>query len=381
MIAPQQRPSSSLRRVFWVALLPLSLVILSSFAVILLMVGRVHTNVECMYVETREIAHARSLVDELRGIESWVTAAPTLEDSERKVADADARQHLATAKSILAGFDPQEVGLGVESAEGPDPSDPRHQSNENRLARVVRTELNLLERLLDDPHTGLELADPHVRAASRAAMTLYGEIEDEARALGASLVESSEEFVHIVLVVAAMAGVMLLAAATLFQRRILRPLAELRDGVRQVSSGNLDLKLTIRHNDELGMLANTLLAMTERLRKYQEDLEERVKQRTSELLRTARLADLGTLAAGVAHEINNPLAAIATCAEGLLRDSQRALAAAENANGARTAAPSAPTSTRWRMSHPLDTGDDPRTKGAAPGRPTGSDAVDTSASV
>ena len=179
-------------------------------------------------------------------------------------------------------------------------------------------------------------------------MTLYGEIEDEARALGASLVESSEEFVHIVLVVAAMAGVMLLAAATLFQRRILRPLAELRDGVRQVSSGNLDLKLTIRHNDELGMLANTLLAMTERLRKYQEDLEERVKQRTSELLRTARLADLGTLAAGVAHEINNPLAAIATCAEGLLRDSQRALAAAENANGARTAAPSARDSTRTR---------------------------------
>ncbi|MEQ1631620.1 MAG: hypothetical protein ABL997_04550, partial [Planctomycetota bacterium] len=92
MLDPQQRQSSSLRRVFWVALLPLSLVIVSSFAVILMMVSRVHTNVECMYVETREIAQARSLADELRGIESWVIAAPSLKDSERKVADSDARQ-------------------------------------------------------------------------------------------------------------------------------------------------------------------------------------------------------------------------------------------------------------------------------------------------
>ncbi|MEQ1630857.1 MAG: ATP-binding protein, partial [Planctomycetota bacterium] len=287
------------------------------------------------------------LADELRGIESWVIAAPSLKDSERKVADSDARQHLETAKAILKGFDPHDREPDIQSVDGPDPSDPLHESSENTLARTVRTELNLLERLLADPQAGLELADPHVRAASRAALALTKEIEDEARALGASLVQSSEEFVHIVLVVSAIAGVMLLAAATLFQRRILRPLAELRDGVRQVGSGNLDLRLTIRHNDELGLLANTLQAMTERLRAHQEDLEERVKQRTNELLRTARLADLGTLAAGVAHEINNPLAAIATCAEGLLRDSQRANTAEAAASG-RTVSSATKDATRTR---------------------------------
>lgn len=316
-----QRFSSSLRRVFWAALLPLSLVIVSSFALILMMVARVHQNVECMYVETREIAQARTLADELRGIAQWVAAAPQLAPAERKVADADARQHLDTAKAILERFDPS---TPLEDGSSADPSSREHADSEYRLVAEVRQELQLLERLLADADEGLEVSQPHVLAASRAAQSLSTEIEDEARELGANLVQSSEEFVHIVLVVAAIAGVMLLAAATLFQRRILRPLGELRDCVRQVDSGNLDLRLSVRHDDELGVLAHTLQAMTQRLRAHQENLEERVKQRTNELLRTARLADLGTLAAGVAHEINNPLAAIATCAEGLLRDSQRA---------------------------------------------------------
>ncbi|MGE3174152.1 MAG: sensor histidine kinase [Planctomycetota bacterium] len=315
------RQTHSLRRVFWVALLPLSVLMLSSIALLIVMVQRVHHNVECMYVETREIAQARTLADELRGIETWVTAAPTLPPAAREAADADALQHLDTATDIARRFAP---GSDDENGGLPDPSDPDHEANEESLARMIRTELDLLQRLLADPSSGLELADPHVRSASRAALALAAAIEHEARELGANLVQSSEEFVRIVTIIAAMAVLTLFGAALLFQRRILRPLAELRHGVLAVGDGNLDLQLPIRHNDELGILAATLQSMTRRLRRQQEDLEERVAQRTSELLRTARLADLGTLAAGVAHEINNPLAAIATCAEGLLRDQRSA---------------------------------------------------------
>ncbi len=313
VLSPDDLQPTSLRRVFWVALLPLSLLLLSSFALLIVMVGRVHHNVECMGVETKEIAQARSLADELRGIEQWVVVASTLKPVERPAADADAQQHLDTAIEILQVFGPPEL----------DPSDPAHQSDEDKLVAMVRTELSLLTRLLADPQSGLEDADPHVKKASRAAQSLATTIEEEGHTLGDHLVQSSEDFVHIVLIIAAVTFLTLVAVAILFTRRVLRPLTELRAAVVRIGDGDLDLRLPIHHNDELGMLAGTLQAMTRRLRAHQDDLEERVAQRTNELLRTARLADLGTLAAGVAHEINNPLAAIATCAEGLLRDEQR----------------------------------------------------------
>lgn len=64
-----------------------------------------------------------------------------------------------------------------------------------------------------------------------------------------------------------------------------------------------------------------LVAANERLAALSEDLEREVKDRSRRLLRAETLATVGTLSAGVAHEVNNPIAAIASCAEGLLRRS------------------------------------------------------------
>lgn len=64
-----------------------------------------------------------------------------------------------------------------------------------------------------------------------------------------------------------------------------------------------------------------LLEANARLATLSADLERQVEDRTRRLLRAETLASVGTLAAGVAHEVNNPMAAIATSAEGLLRRS------------------------------------------------------------
>src|SRR5262249_1289960 len=73
----------------------------------------------------------------------------------------------------------------------------------------------------------------------------------------------------------------------------------------------------LRSGDEMQALAEAFNDMTARLGATYADLERQVHERSRQLVRSERLAGVGFLAAGVAHEINNPLASIAFCSEAL----------------------------------------------------------------
>ncbi|KAF0107251.1 MAG: integral membrane sensor signal transduction histidine kinase [Anaerolineaceae bacterium] len=98
-------------------------------------------------------------------------------------------------------------------------------------------------------------------------------------------------------------------------RRISRPINRLVSASREVASGNLDAKVESRSNDELGELAISFNTMAAALKQRDEKLKEYT---TSKIMESERLAIIGQLSAGVAHELNNPLQGIVSYSHLLL---------------------------------------------------------------
>ena len=106
-------------------------------------------------------------------------------------------------------------------------------------------------------------------------------------------------------------------AIVVFHRTISGPLNILVEGSRRVAAGDFDHRIELDSRDEIGELAVAMNDMTTRFQEIRDHLDQQVRERTQEVLRSEQLASVGFLAAGVAHEINNPLASIALCSESL----------------------------------------------------------------
>ncbi|HEX9428102.1 MAG TPA: ATP-binding protein [Candidatus Polarisedimenticolia bacterium] len=130
---------------------------------------------------------------------------------------------------------------------------------------------------------------------------------------------SRRSFVTLTAVMIAATGVVVLFVTRF---TVGRPIEDLVRSLREVGSGDLRARALVRRNDEFGRLAAEFNLMTERLGASQRSLqaEQEERRRTEARLRNAeRLASLGRLAAGLAHEIGTPLNVIGGRADGLLR--------------------------------------------------------------
>ncbi|HZW32547.1 MAG TPA: HAMP domain-containing protein, partial [Isosphaeraceae bacterium] len=95
---------------------------------------------------------------------------------------------------------------------------------------------------------------------------------------------------------------MLYGLTRLFNRWVLSPVRMLQRGVRHVARGSFDYKINLHSGDEMQDLAEAFNDMTVTISMTYADLERQVQERSRQLVRSERLAGVGFLAAGVAHE-------------------------------------------------------------------------------
>jgi signal transduction histidine kinase len=163
-------------------------------------------------------------------------------------------------------------------------------------ARIVPAVLRHDAEIIQEEHGRAQLVVTQIQGLADRLVerfeTSIGNIQGQVRAVEQAALRWTVFF---------LAGAPLLALGIGFSiyRSVARPVAKLSEGAARWAEGRLDTRVEIATPDEFGELARQFNAMTESLEHHQ-----------ARLVQSEKLAGIGRLAAGVAHEINNPLAVI-----------------------------------------------------------------------
>jgi signal transduction histidine kinase len=277
------------------------------------------------------LAHARALSGEADfGVMEAAPPAATEDDDEQPVFDDTFTGQIARTRWTLGRYC-EELAEG-ELDDMPFPFGDR--SRERETAAAIVTCLDTIDAIvaIEPPAAGDVGADEKSVSWQRGRLLASGPHLDRLAALSAALptflqerlsdlsheVRSGYRTLIVTTWASAIAAATLLAAlGALSYRWVFRPLRLLGNGSRRVAAGDFGFRLKLDTSDEMAELAAALNDMTERFEEIRDDLDRQVQLRTREVIRSEQLASVGFLAAGVAHEINNPLASIAMCAESL----------------------------------------------------------------
>ncbi|TNF50100.1 MAG: HAMP domain-containing histidine kinase [Deltaproteobacteria bacterium] len=191
-------------------------------------------------------------------------------------------------------------------------------------ARLAAERTTMLTHKLAEGRRLLDLLEPAFGPTGQQVVSVRYLISYDS--IDARLLEARSYFVMIA--IAALLGCLLMVS--LVARRITRPIANLTDGAHSLTRGELGTRIEVQGRDEIGTLAQAFNNMAESLAANRAELtrkndalstaNEEMQTMQAQLLRSERLAAIGQLAAGVSHEIDNPVGIILGHAELLLED-------------------------------------------------------------
>lgn len=180
-------------------------------------------------------------------------------------------------------------------------------------------QLRLLEPNLRDPRTH-DAAVVEMLGIISDMQVIAHKIPDHAEQIEATVIQARKESKDKLVIVYFGAAVALVALTGLIRFAyvsIFDPLQRLHQGALRVAHGDVHYRLKLTTRDEMADLAEAFNAMNDRYREINGDLDRQVHERSQQLVRSERLANVGVLSAGVAHEINNPLSAISMASESI----------------------------------------------------------------
>ncbi len=156
--------------------------------------------------------------------------------------------------------------------------------------------------------------------------------------LADDLEENTQNTILMSVGIFAIVAILALAVAIWLSRVFTKPILKLNHGVQEIMNGNLSHRVSSVEEDEIGQLSRAFDEMTStvqqsqaELKDYSLNLERKVQERTDELqkelverkrieqelknkttmlIQTEKLSSMGTMVAGVAHELNNPMTGI-----------------------------------------------------------------------